>query len=44
MHPWMKDVSDGCLATGEETTLKMSEFQVIIEPTTSLTPVGCSNH
>ena len=40
MHPWMHDVSDGCLATGEGTAEKISEFQVGIEPTASVTLVG----
>ena len=39
MHPWMNDVVDGCLTAGEGTTEKISEFQVGIEPTTSVTPV-----
>ena len=33
-----------CLATGERTPEKKSESQAGIEPTTSVTPVGCSNH
>ena len=40
----MNDVNDDCLATGEGPTERNSEFQVGIEPTTSITPVGCSNH
>ena len=36
MHLWM---NDGCLATGEGTTEKISEFQVGIKPTTSVMPV-----
>ena len=35
-------VNDGCLAIGEGTTEKISEFQVEIKPTTSRTAVGCS--
>ena len=33
-----------CLATGKRTTEKKSESQAGIEPTTSITPVRCSNH
>ena len=40
MHPWMNDVVDGCLTAGEGTTEKISEFQVGIQPTTSVTPVS----
>ena len=36
--------SDGCLATGEGTTEKIPEFQVGIEPTTFVRPVGYYNH
>ena len=43
MHLWMEDVNDGCLATCEGTTEKISEFLVGIKPTTSVTLVGCSN-
>ena len=32
------------LASGEETTKKILEFQVGIEPTTSVTLVECTNH
>jgi len=32
------------LASGEETTKKISEFQAGIEPTTSATPAECTNH
>ena len=32
MHPWVNDVSDGCLATGEGTTEKISELQVGTRP------------
>ena len=38
------NVSDDWLATGEGTTEKISEFKVVIEPTTSVSPVGCCNH
>lgn len=38
IHPWINDVSAGCLATGK----KISEFQVVIEPMTSVTAVWCS--
>ena len=40
----MNGVNDGCLATGEGTTQKISASQVGVEPTTSVMPVGCSNH
>lgn len=32
------------LASGEETTKKILEFQVGMEPTTSITPVERTNH
>ena len=44
MHLWMSDVNDGCLVMGEGTIEKISELQVGIEPTTSVTLVGWSNH
>ena len=44
MHLWMNDVNDGCLVMGEGTIEKISELQVGIEPTTSVTLVGWSNH
>lgn len=37
IHPWINDVSVGCLATGK----KIAEFQVVIEPMTSVTAVWC---
>ena len=40
MHLWMDDVSDGCLAKGEQTVEKISVFQVGVKPTTSVKPVG----
>ena len=37
-------LSDGCFAMGGGTTEKISVCQVGIEPTTSVTLVGCSHH
>ena len=37
-------VNDGCLAKGEGITAKISELQVEIESTTSVTPFRCSKH
>ena len=37
-------VNDSCLASVEGTIERTLEFQVVIEHTTSLKPVGCSNH
>ena len=37
--PMINDVNDCCLAMGEGTTETISEFQVEIEPTTSVTLV-----
>ena len=44
MHACVNDANDSCLATGEGTAEKILEFQVGIEATTSVTPVGCSDH
>ena len=40
MHSWMNNVSDGCLAMGEGTIEKISEFKVGIEPKTDVTPLA----
>ena len=47
LHSWrikvMQKLTLSYLATGERTTEKKSESQAGIEPTTSVTPVECSN-
>ena len=40
----IQHVNDGCLATGKGTIEIISEFQVGIGPTTTVTPVKVSNH
>ena len=37
-------VNESCLASVEGTIKRTLEFQVVIEPTTSVKPVGWSNH
>ena len=37
-------VNESCLASVEGTIERTLEFQVVIEPTTSVKPVGWSNH
>ena len=37
-------VNESCLASVEGTIRRTFEFQVVIEPTTSVKPVGWSNH
>ena len=37
-------VNDSCLALVEGTIERTLEVQVVIEPTTSVKPVGCSKH
>ena len=44
LHVRMNDVNDGCLAIDEGTSEKTSEFQVGLEPLTSVMLVGCSHH
>lgn len=39
MHLCMNDADDGCLAMVDWTLKRLSEFQVGIEPVTSVTPV-----
>ena len=40
----IQHVNDGYLSIGEGTTENISEFQVGIEPTTTVTPVKGSSH
>ena len=44
LHVRMNYVNDGCLAMDEGTSEKISEFQVGIEPPTSVMLVGCSHY
>ena len=37
-------VNESCVASVEGTIRRTLEFQVVIEPTTSVKPVGWSNH
>ena len=44
MHPWMNDVNDGCLKTGERSAEKVTKVpRVGIVVTTFVTPAVCYN-
>lgn len=43
-HSWMNRTDNGCLAKGEGTFKKNSQFQVRIESTTSVTPIAACLH
>ena len=44
MQTKVSSVNESCVASVEGTIRRTLEFQVVIEPTTSLKPVGWSNH